>query len=100
MVHFLKLVENTAEQFMKTGVYRSQKAMKVCIKPEIQIYILTAYFWSLPYITEDTKPVKVYSSLASDYVYILFFHTCVIQLFHFKSWLSLLLKICFSLEKV
>lgn len=52
--------------------------MKVCIKSEIQIFNLAAYFWSIPDITEDTKPVKVFHLLPSDYVYISFSHTCVI----------------------
>lgn len=68
MVHFLQLVEKNAEQFMKTGIYQSQKASKVCIKPEIQRLNLAAYFGSIPYITEDTWPVKVFRLLPSDYV--------------------------------
>jgi len=44
MVHFLKLVENTAERFMKSGVQWSQKATKFDIKPEIQIFNLAVYF--------------------------------------------------------
>lgn len=62
---------------MHTGVYLSQKALKVCIKPEIQKFNLAAYLWSIPCNTEDTRPVKVFCLLSSDYVYILFSIMCV-----------------------